>query len=308
MPLPTPLTKAAEKILNTGLQRHEVFDVIPEGATRIFDIGYGDGCLLLRLMQQKQCSECYGIEIKPSKVLEPYLEASWNQDLVKEELPDRYKEYFNWIILHDVLEHIYDPWEFLGVVNKYLAPGGKVVIVSPNAQYWEVAYSLLTGNWPLGVNGFWNEDHIRWFSFKTLCEVAIMSGFSVEEGYLQYPKRTGEHIEQYQDFMAQQQSQVMELPPVGFPAGHIEDGLPFVSPTASPTQTLKVMLDQPAHQALPYILAIKSMLICTKRGEPETMDLRPMCFKESRKTFYKKLGTEELQKRLPKEVKIQITR
>lgn len=212
MPLPKPLTEAAETILNAGLQRHEVFDVIPEGATRIFDIGYGDGCLLLRLMHQKQCSECYGIEIKPSKVLEPYLEASWNQDLVKEELPEQYTGYFNWIILHDVLEHIYDPWEFLGAVNKYLAPEGRIVIVSPNAQYWEVAYSLLTGNWPLGVNGFWNEDHIRWFSFKTLCEVAIMAGLSVDEGYLQYPKRTREHIQQYQDFMTRQESQVVELP------------------------------------------------------------------------------------------------
>lgn len=68
------------------------------------------------------------------------------------------------------------------------------------------------------------------------------------------------------------------------------------------------MLDQPATQVLPYILAIKSMLVCSKRSGPESMDIRPMCFKESRKAFYEKLGAEELRERLPKDVKIQITR
>lgn len=306
MPLKTPLTEAAQAVLDTGMLRQEVFDVIPEGASRILDIGYGDGRLLLRLMTEKNCTECCGIEINPSEVLTPYLDQNWSLDLTSEDLPDKYHGYFKWIILHDVLEHIYNPWEFLGIVNKYLAPDGHVVIVCPNAQYWELSYSLLTGNWPLGVNGYWNEDHIRWFTFKTLCETAIIAGLSVEQGFLQYPSRTKQHIQQYQEFMAQTKSHVLEMPPIDFPAGHIDDGLPFTSPSNNASQTLKVMLDKPATEILPYILAIKTMLVCSKRSEPGSVDIHPGGFKPSRKALYEQLGVEEIQKRSPKDIQIQI--
>jgi len=308
MPISKPLTEEALKRLKEGLPRHEAFDAIPQESSRILDIGYGDGRLLLRLMHEKDCTDCYGLEIKKREYLTEYLEENWSMDLFKEDLPDKYLGYFNYIILHDVLEHIYNPWKFLGIVNKYVAQGGKVIIICPNAQYWEVPYALLTGNWPLGKHGFWNEDHIRWFTFKSLCEVAIMAGFSVNEAFLQYPKRTTEHMEQLQAAMAMQESTVNELPPIGFPAGHMDDGFPFISPTVNGADSLKLMTQHAAPQMLPYLLAIKNMLICEKRGEPELFELTPTVFEGIRKDFYAKLGTEELQARIPKSIQVQVTR
>lgn len=297
-----------QDILKQGLRRNEVFDVIPEKSSRILDVGYGDGCLLMRLIFEKQCSECYGIEIKPSKKIEPYLEKTWNLNLFKEDLPEKYVGYFDWIILHDVLEHTYNPWKFLGVINKYLSDKGRVVIVCPNAQYWEVPYALLNGNWPLGSHGFWNEDHVRWFTFKTLSEVAIMAGFGIENAYLQYPQLVGTHAKQYEQVMKTQDKSIIELPLLDFPAGHMEDGLPFVSPTWSDQQegTLKLMLPHPASTMFPYLMAIKIMLICEKRGKPNFFEVRPETMKTIRQRFYKELGETELKKRYPKDVQIQV--
>ncbi|MBI9081210.1 MAG: hypothetical protein JEY79_15900 [Pseudodesulfovibrio sp.] len=56
MPQLTSPSKALVTLLSKGKQRNEVFDAIP-GAERILEIGYGDGCLLMRLMHQKNCSE-----------------------------------------------------------------------------------------------------------------------------------------------------------------------------------------------------------------------------------------------------------
>ena len=302
------LSYEAKHSLEHGLQRNEVFDVIPEGSSRILDIGYGDGCLLLRLMTQKNCTDCCGIEVLEREWLTPYLTENWQFDLFKQDLPEKYLGYFNWVVLHDVLEHVYDPWAFLGIVNQYVAPGGKVVIVCPNAQYWEVPYALLTGNWPLGVHGFWNEDHIRWFTFKSLCEVAIMAGFSVGDAYLQYPESLMRHIDDFQAFMSRRDNRAMELPPLGFNGWHLEDGLPFVSPTMNRKEPIKLLLDMSTQEMFPYLMAIKIMLVCEKCGDPTPFELKPKQMTPQRKQFYDQLGQKELQARIPKAVKIQFIR
>lgn len=308
MPIDKPLTEEATRILNEGLPRHEAFDAIPHGSSRILDIGYGDGRLLLRLMHEKDCTDCYGLEILKREALTEYLEENWNVDLFEEDLPEKYFGYFNYIILHDVLEHIYNPWKFLGIVNKYLAQGGKAIIICPNAQYWEVPYALLTGNWPLGKHGFWNEDHIRWFTFKSLCEVAIMAGFSVNEAYLQYPQRTNQHMEQLQAAMGLHDNRVTEFPLLDFPAGHVDDGFPFRSPTINGADTMKIMGQHTTPQMLPYLLAIKNMLVCEKRAEPYMFDIKPMMFDGIRKAFYDSLDPVELQARIPQSIEVQVAR
>jgi SAM-dependent methyltransferase len=308
MPQLSSPPKALVSLLSKGKQRNEVFDAIPEGAERVLEIGYGDGCLLMRLMHQKNCSECYGMEINPSEVIGPYLEENWQIDLTKEELPEKYKGFFNWVILHDVLEHIYNPWKFLGIINQYVAKGGRVVIVCPNAQYWEVPYALLTGNWPLGKHGFWNEDHVRWFTFKTLNELAIMAGFGVETAFLQYPERVHEHKNEFEKVQKALGSSMLELPLLGFPAGHMEDGLPFVSPTAAGAESLKLVLPKSAGETFPYIMAIKIMLVCEKRGEPELFDLKTGQMTKQRHAFYERIGVDELKKRHPGNIQVQIIR
>lgn len=300
-----------QNILKRGLQRNEVFDVIPEGASRILDIGYGDGCLLMRLIFEKQCTECCGVEIREvTEALKPHLKDVWSMDLMEEDLPDEYLGYFDWIILHDVLEHVYDPWNFLGTVNKYLSDKGRAIIVCPNAQYWEVPYALLNGNWPLSSHGFWNEDHVRWFTFKTLSEVAIMAGFGVENAYLQYPQLVNSHAKQYEKIMATQDQSLIEMPLLDFPAGHMEDGLPFVSPTWSPDQenSLKLMMPKPNSEIFPYLMAIKIMLVCQKRSDPTLFRLHPTLLRGIRQRFYEELGDEELKKRYPKNVQVQVIR
>ncbi|WP_027186521.1 class I SAM-dependent methyltransferase [Desulfovibrio inopinatus] len=296
------------KLLNDGLHRNEAYDLIPENSSKILDIGYGDGWLLMNLIYNKGCTECYGLELRPRPDVEKELDGAWNIDLVNEDLPEKYFNYFNWIILHDVLEHIYNPWKFLGIINKYLSDDGKIILVSPNAQYWEVPFALMHGNWPLGTHGYWNEDHVRWFTFKTFSELAMMAGFSVDNAYLQYPERFWEHAQDYEAFVKVQDKNISMFPPLNFPQHHMEDGFPFVSPTWDGADQTKVIFNKPAKDYFPFFMAIKIMLLCSKRGDPVMFDIVPGKLKTIRKNFYETLGTQELEKRRPKDIQIQVIR
>ena len=192
-----------DHLLRTGVQRNEVFDMVPEASSKILDIGYGDGALLMRLKYQKRCTELYGIEYNLRDELSDHLEGNWKLDVTSEKhgLDKKYTNYFNYIILHDVLEHVYNPWELLQAIHKFLSDEGSCIIVTPNAQYWEFPYALLSGVFPYDAHGIWNVDHVRWFTLRSLVETAILSGYGVKEAFLLYPELLGQFLDAFQKIM-----------------------------------------------------------------------------------------------------------
>ncbi len=175
--------------------RKTVFDAIPEGSRRILDFGCNQGELLLRLQRDKNCRELYGLEVNEEsrRILERHLDGSWILDLAEEgaELGDAYEGFFNYLILHDVVEHLYDPWFVLARLRKYLATEGQLVLVAPNFQYWGFIRNLLQGSFFYGEGGgLMNEDHIRWFTYKSLVELVSLAGFMPVRFQLLFPPDT----------------------------------------------------------------------------------------------------------------------
>lgn len=293
-----------EQIVKSGLQRNEVFDIIPERASRILDVGYGDGCLLMRLKHQKACTEVFGIEIQPRKLLDEHLDGNWSIDLTdpSQNLGEPYENFFNYIILHDVLEHIYNPWGFLQTIRTYLADSGKCIVVSPNAQYWELPYALLSGEFPYGVHGYWNEDHIRWFTLKSLTEVALLAGFRVDESLLLYPESMSRFQKPFNTLMARGEEGTLDLPPFGWSGGHLVDAFPFASPTANLDRPISIRF--PAHGgSLPYFFAIKLMLVCAKAEPTPPVVMSYQALPAYRKAFQESHSREELAALVPRSVR-----
>ncbi|MBU1169635.1 MAG: methyltransferase domain-containing protein [Proteobacteria bacterium] len=173
-----------DSIIENNVFRKDVYNVVPEGSAKILDFGCNQGELLFRLRRDKHCTDLYGIEInEDSKVLfDKYLDGSWIIDLGDKdaELDDNYLNYFNFIILHDVVEHLYDPWYVVEKLRKYLAPEGKIVVVVPNIQYWGILEQIVNGSFPYGAGGLMNEDHIRWFTCSSIIELALIAGYEID--------------------------------------------------------------------------------------------------------------------------------
>lgn len=177
--------------LREGNFRHEVARFVPEGSQNILDYGFGDGALLLWLRREKRCRGLYGVEVNPSAVkqVEGLYDGTWLVDLNEPgaDLGPEYEGFFSHILMPMSLEHTYDPWYVLKKMNRYLRPGGSVVVEVPNAQPWECIYRLLTGDFPYVSGGTWDFSHIRWYTLKSLADIGHVCGFRVSRYDMLFP-------------------------------------------------------------------------------------------------------------------------
>ncbi len=201
-----------DDIISANVFRSDVYDIIPEEAVKILDFGCHQAELLLRLKRDKGCRDLYGIEIHDTHkdIHEKYLDGYWVIDLgdQKAELEESYLNYFNYIIMHDVVEHLYDPWYVVEKLRKYLSNDGKIVMVVPNLQYWGIVNQIVNGDFPYGAGGLMNEDHIRWFTCKSIIELALLSGYSIDYFTPLFPP--GTDLSQYEQKNIKKQ---LKLPP-----------------------------------------------------------------------------------------------
>lgn len=148
-----------------------VDEIITEAKGKILDVGCGDGYLLL-FLKQKGC-EIYGVETnhKSVKICNKLGLEVFCGTLEDAKFPN---EFFDSIILSQVLEHFPSPRASLREIFRILKPTGKVFIYCPNA---ESHLSKLFGK-------FWHGWHIPFhfyaFTSKTIRKYAETAGFKVK--------------------------------------------------------------------------------------------------------------------------------
>lgn len=234
-----------DQIIESNSFRKAAYDYIPTGSSRILDFGCNAGELLHRLRRDKRCSGLYGIEVKPADGLQ-YLDDYWIVDLGEEgaELDKFYLEYFNYVVLHDVIEHLYDPWYVMTKLRKYTHSESEVIVAFPNAQYFFLIYALSLGYMPYGMGGgYFNEEHIRFFTLRSAIECLMLAGYNVE-------RCVGAYHPMFQ---------VRE--------GDTERGLRF-PPSGFDDDFKPIHIDFPYRVYKKLFYAMKFILLCTPTREP----------------------------------------
>lgn len=234
-----------DQIIENNVFRECVFDSIPEGSSRILDFGCNHGELLHRLRRDKGCSELYGVEIKPFDGLQ-YLDEAWIIDLQEEdaELDEEFLSYFNYMILHDVIEHLYDPWYVLAKLHKYVHNSTQVLVAFPNAQYCYLLYAMTLGYFPYGQpGGYFNEEHIRWFTLRSAIELLMLAGYDVIKGRGAYLPGAMPPVDEV--------TNILELPP-----------------SQIRTNETPVRVELPFKMYTKCFTAMKYVLLCTPSLEP----------------------------------------
>lgn len=83
------------------------------------------------------------------------------------------------VLLTDVLEHMYNPWDVMVKLRPYLSSTGQLVLSIPNVRNLWLMDELSKGNWAYTAEGLLDITHIRFFTRKEMIKFAEETGYRV---------------------------------------------------------------------------------------------------------------------------------
>lgn len=163
-----------------------IFSLVPP-ESRVLDIGCSTGALARLLTENKGC-RVVGIDIDDNSLKEA---SRYCDKVFRCDLDDLAKlntilagELFDVITLGDVLEHLKYPGLLLDTLKRYLKNGGIAIASIPNAAFISLRIKFLFGDFSYDKGGgLMDEDHLRFFNFKTAKLLFEESGYMVEKAY-----------------------------------------------------------------------------------------------------------------------------
>lgn len=158
-----------ERLLNSERLLKNFYNLMP-GAT-LLDIGCSCG-FLLKVAKEKYGLKVYGIE--PSKWAVEFGSNNFGLEIKQgfiEEINFQ-KEFFNAVVMADVIEHLENPKEVLYKIYELLKPKGELLILTPDIGSFA---AKLTGKYWWGIL----DGHIFYFTRKTLRKLLEDCGFEI---------------------------------------------------------------------------------------------------------------------------------
>jgi methionine biosynthesis protein MetW len=162
---------------------------------RVLDVGCGNGRLLYNL--RGKFEELYGIEFSNERVgiaasaLEG-LNGHVSQGNIETRLPFD-DHFFDAIVLSDVIEHVFNLWPAMEEITRLVAPGGHVVMSTPNIASFRSRLTLLFGTFPASKSGegfdtrtpgeLHDGGHVHYFTFSMLDRLFERYGYSHVKRY-----------------------------------------------------------------------------------------------------------------------------
>lgn len=159
--------------------RRDIVDALPErGGLVALEVGCAEGRTGEYALATGKCRHFVGVDIAEAAAREARkrLSAVIVGDIETMDLPFE-DEFFDVLILSEVLEHLIDPWQALARLTVKLKPGGRVYASSPNVSQRAVVMSLIRGRWELAERGVMDRTHLRWFTPASYQEMFEEAGF-----------------------------------------------------------------------------------------------------------------------------------
>lgn len=141
-------------------------------SVRVLDVGCGYG-ESLGYHKSRGC-DVYGVEVDENikRVAKKY---GYNVHVGLFD-PNLYKaDYFDYVTMSQVIEHVSDPVQTLCGIARILKPGGVTILSTPNANGWGI--KVFGWRW---IN--WHAPyHLQFFTNESMCLAAKQAGLTMEE-------------------------------------------------------------------------------------------------------------------------------
>jgi 2-polyprenyl-3-methyl-5-hydroxy-6-metoxy-1,4-benzoquinol methylase len=157
---------------------HERLLALAGRPARALDIGCSSGYLARRLVDRG--AEVVGVEAdaEAAALAKTVCSQVVVGDVESIELPFE-KGSFDVVLCGDVIEHLRDPRAMLARVRPLIAPGGRLVLTTPNVANWTLRLGLLFGRWRYTDRGLLDRTHTHLFTRDTLTETLQRAGYGI---------------------------------------------------------------------------------------------------------------------------------
>jgi 2-polyprenyl-6-hydroxyphenyl methylase/3-demethylubiquinone-9 3-methyltransferase len=147
----------------------------------LFEVGFGNGAVANRLTKLGYSV----IGVDPSKdgvhrARDNYPNIALFEGSTGDSLFEQFGQ-FNMVYSLEVIEHVFDPFEFISTINSLLLPDGKLILSTPYHGYFKnLAISIVNG-WDKHFTSLWRGGHIKFWSTKTIAKLLESEGFTINQ-------------------------------------------------------------------------------------------------------------------------------
>lgn len=161
--------------------RPEMMAFIPKSAKHILEIGCGEGNFSAQLANEQ--NETWAVEpYEPSaeRAKEKLFKVILGTiDEKLDELPD---DYFDVIIMNDVIEHLLEPWDDIVKLKSKLKKDGVLVTSIPNVRYAKNIFKMIfKRDWKYTDDLILDRTHFRFFTKKSIKRMYEECGYSIQK-------------------------------------------------------------------------------------------------------------------------------
>jgi 2-polyprenyl-3-methyl-5-hydroxy-6-metoxy-1,4-benzoquinol methylase len=146
---------------------------------RVLDVGCSSGYLAAPLAARRNTIVGVELDAAAARDAQAFCEQVLLGDVETMELPLEPGS-FDVVLLGDVIEHLHDPVDTLRRLRRFLRPGGRLVLSTPNVANWAIRLSLLAGRWRYTDRGILDRTHTHLFTRATLREAIESAGYVVD--------------------------------------------------------------------------------------------------------------------------------
>jgi 2-polyprenyl-3-methyl-5-hydroxy-6-metoxy-1,4-benzoquinol methylase len=146
---------------------------------RVLDVGCSSGYLAAPLAARRNTLVGIELDAAAAREAQSFCEQVLVGDVETMDLPFEAGS-FDVVLLGDVIEHLRDPVETLRRLRRFLRPGGRLVLSTPNVANWAIRLSLLAGRWRYTDRGILDRTHTHLFTRATLREAIEGAGYVVD--------------------------------------------------------------------------------------------------------------------------------
>lgn len=153
-----------------------------EKGLKVLEIGAAYGETLFYLKEKGIASECVGVDLfedvnnkQNYKSIDRFIFGNIEQIDLEE-----YFDYFDLILLPDVLEHLLEPKSVLNKIKKYLKNDGKIIVSMPNIRHYSALVKIfIKGDFRYEESGIFDYTHLRFYCRKNIQELLETSNYKV---------------------------------------------------------------------------------------------------------------------------------